>query len=424
MPLCKHISTPPNEFFGIGFFPSLPFDIGRQNEKVPEVETHHQKTFPAPTAGTNSGWIAKDAPQARLLLGMSAVGCWVVISVLGLATLPVPQNAAPLPTELAKIGYFLVCYTAISLPFDWIGGSLIPRTFHLSRPVPFWRPWFRGALGHAVFLGMIAASLLLASRQGGTPLLLTGFALILLTLIGAQKQVTCLLASHTETRSSKNKEGIPAIALGSSDSAFSGGIVGWPGRERIIQPAHWQNKLPTALYKHLLERRTLAILTKQRTRGLLVASAWVVSGFTLALCLNAGALDTAEALLRMAFCTSLWQFLGLLLLPTLSRRAAIRLDYDQIQHGATKQKQQEFIRRQSELEDGEDQRSTVVETIFHPLPSVLNRLAELDRKPRFSGAWNANRMMLYLNWSSLGLLSRAVHCNVGRPALWALPPVD
>jgi hypothetical protein len=33
-------------------------------------------------------------------------------------------------------------------------------------------------------------------------------------------------------------------------------------------------------------------------------------------------------------------------------------------------------------------------------------------------------MMLYLSWAGIGGLSRAVHCNVGRPPLWVLLPGD
>jgi hypothetical protein len=43
------------------------------------------------------------------------------------------------------------------------------------------------------------------------------------------------------------------------------------------------------------------------------------------------------------------------------------------------------------------------------------------REPRL-GAWHAARTTLFLSWAGFGLLSRAVHCNSGRPEPWALPP--
>ena len=35
---------------------------------------------------------------------------------------------------------------------------------------------------------------------------------------------------------------------------------------------------------------------------------------------------------------------------------------------------------------------------------------------------NLARINLYYSWATLTLLGRAVHCNVGQPALWVLPP--
>ena len=44
--------------------------------------------------------------------------------------------------------------------------------------------------------------------------------------------------------------------------------------------------------------------------------------------------------------------------------------------------------------------------------------------PELPQPWNTARTALFLSWASLGLLSRAVHCNCGRPALWVLFPGD
>ena len=250
------------------------------------------------------------------------------------------------------------------------------------------------------------------------------FAVVTVLLVLLQRKMTSWIAWHPEESRTAGAKARDTLGLDSRDDAFSGGVVGWPGNEQVIQPANWKGKMPDNLLEHLQKRRSLAISSGQRTRGLIAASAWVAAGFLIAVWSEPAPILTAESLLRIAFYTTLWQFLGLLILPTLSRRAAIYLDYQQIQQGTPKQQQREFIQHQSELEDGENQRSTVVETIFHPLPSVVNRLAELDLQPQHKGAWNANRVMLYLNWASLGLLSRAVHCNVGRPSLWVLPPVD
>ena len=74
------------------------------------------------------------------------------------------------------------------------------------------------------------------------------------------------------------------------------------------------------------------------------------------------------------------------------------------------------------LVDGEHARKPWVEKIFHPTPSTLNR-AQKARRYRWA-PWHIARTMLYLSWFSGGLLSRSVHCNVGRPDLWVMTPTD
>jgi hypothetical protein len=76
------------------------------------------------------------------------------------------------------------------------------------------------------------------------------------------------------------------------------------------------------------------------------------------------------------------------------------------------------------LQDDEPTRPAGVEAIFHPIPSVSARLRAFATERPTTGAWNAARYALYLSWPCLGFLSRAVHCNSGRPELWAMLPVD
>jgi hypothetical protein len=79
-------------------------------------------------------------------------------------------------------------------------------------------------------------------------------------------------------------------------------------------------------------------------------------------------------------------------------------------------------------QDGEFERSRGVETIFHPVPAARHRMAvaagERDPGPRGVAAWHAARVALYLSIAGLGLLGRAVHCNVGRPEAWVFLPSD
>jgi hypothetical protein len=119
---------------------------------------------------------------------------------------------------------------------------------------------------------------------------------------------------------------------------------------------------------------------------------------------------------------TLWTFLGLLTLPTLSRQASYAIDRSVIDQGASAATLHETVKTQDLFQDDEPTRSALIETIFHPVPSVDNRRAE--SAGTFPIAWHAARMTLFVSWACMGMLVRAVHCNVGRPELWVMLPTD
>jgi hypothetical protein len=84
------------------------------------------------------------------------------------------------------------------------------------------------------------------------------------------------------------------------------------------------------------------------------------------------------------------------------------------------------IARLDRWQDDEAERSAGVETIFHPVPSRGNRERALAQggAVRFGGAHQLTRLTLYSSLASLSLLGRVVHCNIGRPELWAVYPGD
>ena len=64
-----------------------------------------------------------------------------------------------------------------------------------------------------------------------------------------------------------------------------------------------------------------------------------------------------------------------------------------------------------------------MQAVFYPVPSAARRLLRLEG-PRPTGfvPGSLARSNLYYSWAACTLLGRAVHCNVGRPALWVFPP--
>ena len=119
---------------------------------------------------------------------------------------------------------------------------------------------------------------------------------------------------------------------------------------------------------------------------------------------------------------TLWSFAGLLILPTISRNASFEIDQLLTQRNAPSDWIIGTTFAMDQLQDGEPERSALIETIFHPIPSVARRV----KSPPVGGftAWQVARTTLFFSWACLGFLSRAVHCNVGRPELWTMLPSD
>jgi hypothetical protein len=208
------------------------------------------------------------------------------------------------------------------------------------------------------------------------------------------------------------------------DAGFAGGLVGLPGRERHIVPSLWQRVLPKGVLDLEVERRSAALKTGSRLRGLALAILFNLSGFYLSSLLPSAGVTTLPELFTTALGFTLWSFLGLLILPTLSRRGVFELDQFARANGMSDTSFALTVRELDQLQDDEPSRTPGVETVFHPVPNVESRIARFRSGLHTTGAWNAARYALYLSWPCLGFLNRAVHCNSGRPELWVMLPVD
>ena len=72
---------------------------------------------------------------------------------------------------------------------------------------------------------------------------------------------------------------------------------------------------------------------------------------------------------------------------------------------------------------GEDgSQSGAIQAVFYPIPSARWRLDRLATPVSRFIPGHLARGNLYSSWATLTLVGRAVHCNIGRPALWVFPP--
>jgi hypothetical protein len=217
---------------------------------------------------------------------------------------------------------------------------------------------------------------------------------------------------------------LPTYMAESADEGFTGAVVGVFRPRLQLLPMRWRETLDPEAFTVAVRRRQLAIQTGGWWRGRLLAIGFTLVGIGLAAGIVGDArLATAEGIVSFSLIFTLWSFLGLLVLPTPSRRGVADVDRRLLAAGCDRDDLERTIRLLDDLQDRERQRPPVIETIFHPVPSVEARLRG-PHAPGMRGCWDAARTSVYLSAAGLGLLGRAVHCNCGRPALWAFLPID
>ena len=311
-------------------------------------------------------------------------------------------------SRVANLLALAALYVLIQAPFDWLGGSYLPKKFGRVQ-TPF-VGWAKGAVVQG--LCWVAASSILwwAGRCYGLAGAATAMTLVMLTLVMGQGP---LVRAVGLVRTVSQQADTDLVAVG--DPAFVGGWVGLWRARRLLMPVTW----PAEWRAVQRVRRSGVIASGERAAGLALAVAFNLAGLFASLAWTPGAgFASTDTYLRLVFGFTLWSFAGLLILPSVSLPAVFTADrFAEAQGIAWKT----TARGLDQQQDDEPARAKWIERIFHPVPSLTARLRGGEGGP---GAWQAARLALYLSWSMPGLLSRSVHCNVGRPDVWVLFPGD
>lgn len=364
--------------------------------------------------------------KARLWTGISCVGTLVTIAAAMLfydsANALFAETLGGGPADFIAFLIFFSSVALLLLPFDLIGGILIPVCLENQTPMPsVWlRRWVRSVGIQVIFYSVTFFFYLQIGRGVGALWLIFIFAMLQIALIAAQE-----LIWRTMTAQTAGVAGYGAIQfVPHFDPRFAGGITGIPGFETIVIPADWRTRLNPSNLHLLIERRRAARDSGGRFRGILWAMLWNITSFTVAILLSGGEIASVANLVTAFLWFLLLSFLGLLLLPALNRKSVFALDHYVAAHVSTIDLQK-AIREIDELTEQDPTRSASAESIFQPIPCPERRLLSLKQEgPQRVIAWNVARMTLYLSWAFGGPLARAVHCNVGRPELWAMFPSD
>lgn len=371
--------------------------------------------------------------DARWILGLSSIVFWIGVCVLGIIfdAGVIFENCAH---EVGVIfGTFWGCYILLGFPLDFIGGYLLPRKYSRSSStfLNWFSKWCRGSILHGAYMWLGSMALIRVAEHLGLwgsiafvgvhMLLMTRFQLFLAQLIAPLRSLSSARLKFDSGALSR----LRIHTVESEDEAFTGGVTGHPGRERIILPAHWKDQVPGEIMGALKVRRLATVLSGSRTRGLLAALIWNLVWFAIAVGLTPYSLNSVSGILTTVFWFSLFCCLGHIgLLPFLSRKGSVEVDGWTHTKGACEFKMQKGISYTNKLQGDRPCRSLWIEKIFSGTPSVEIRLQHLFSGKYSKGAWNASYMMLFLSWAGLGLVSRAAPCNLGRPELWVLLPCD
>jgi hypothetical protein len=375
--------------------------------------------------------------SSRLRLGIFGVGSIVLLSVVSIIgqypyALFATGNHWSL-SDFSSLGILLTIFIAIMLPLDIMGGYVLPKLFgrQANGLADFFRRWIVGVSCQAT-LFFIAGSIILAAGRWGDRIAATLAILIMaLMLIIVQKRLAFFVMGSkandvdcvpSAVHSKASDDPIPVVFADHTDPGFTGGVVGLPSCESIVLPRSWEQLLSPEQLSVTITRREESIKSGSRTRGLLLALAWVCFGFLISSFLPGAGVTSVAEMVTTCLGYTCWTFLGLLILPTVSRQAAYAIDHEIVRLYGSAEPLMATLKKLDQVQDDEPVRSLLVETIFHPVPSVENRVLSTTTAKPF--AWHAVRTILFLSWACLGLLSRAVHCNVGRPELWTMLPTD
>jgi len=410
--------------------------LGRQPGLAGESQPPFQKASKSAEASNlpDQSMTIPGYGRARLWLGISAVGTIVTLATLVLALgAPAKIQAAidaNTGTQVVGLFLFLLIYMAIQFPFDFMGGYWLPKRFGRSHlPLgTYLASLFRGTVVHGALMFGAAVLIMIAGRYAGIAGTVTAGLAISLILLRFRVRIAVIMSQLSLVRNSGAMtpylDQLEVISVESTDEGFTGGIEGVLRPHNQLLPLKWREVLGHDGYQLAATRRTLAIKTGSWKRGRMVALLFTTVGLLIAaLAVGSAQLGSASGTIQLSLWFTLWSFLGLLTLPTLSRRGVIEID-EQAQAAGHPTS---LIRVNTEildrLQDGEPMRPSWIETIFHPVPSVENRL-EGPRSHYVVGFWDAARTSIYLSLAGVGLLGRAVHCNCGRPSLWVFLPTD
>jgi hypothetical protein len=381
--------------------------------------------------------------RRRLRLGITGVGSSVLLAlavilatVLGAVPLDPNWRLAPgVPGTFASAALVtLLLFTShavLLVALEHAGGRRAVR--HAPAVTRWFGSWLRGFTVLAALGSVSLATVITAGTLAGTgAAAATALALSLGLLVAQGPLARAVAALHLASPSDTVREQAQQLGLDpdalrvvhAADESFVGGWVGWD-RDALWIPAWWTQAehadvLPVQLHRRLAQRQSYA-----RRRGWWRAALWPALGLLLTAPLVPYAWSDTRLWLVLPALATLWSFVAVLVLPSVSRSAVHYADAVAARAIGV-DTTVAVIRQLDAAQDDEPERSPVVETIFHPVPAANNRARRLraGTTPPIGGGHQQTRLTLWASLATGSVLGRMVHCNIGRPSLWVVYPGD
>ncbi|MEK0445739.1 MAG: hypothetical protein RLZZ399_1060 [Verrucomicrobiota bacterium] len=358
--------------------------------------------------------IQKQTAHRRLLLGISNVGLWVLLSLAGLLWF-LPAAASAL--RLSHLFAVLLGVITVQSLFDLVGGTLLMPS-PSSGLARFLQIWFRGMFTHTLLLCAVGVLSYWSFRLSG------GFGIAVaaasLGLFSLRRQILHFVSGIHTYRSPIAGEACWIAAA--TDPSFTGGTCGLGQAAKPLLPESWQTQLAAPEIQTVVQRRLWEIKNRLPARALLLSLAWNLAGCAIGSRLLEMPLRSPESALLFQCCwMTLWSFAALLLLPSWSRGSVFHADRIMAARGLDVRS---WIHKFPAITGEDGNAKTLLQRIFYPIPSAGERTVQLEQPASSPNCGNVARVNLFLSLSALTILGRCVHCNVGRPELWIFPPVD
>jgi Zn-dependent protease with chaperone function len=308
----------------------------------------------------------------------------------------------------AYFGVFFAAYLAINYPVELWFGYLEERQFGLAKDgIRAWtRDWLVGSVQHAALF--IAGSCLLIALQRALPIAwlpaLTA-ALLCLFLLTSYFAVELLPGAlfHFEPIADPDRRRLeslaapltlPPIIVFSHPSLrdFSGGPLGLANRQKLLLSRSTLNGASESVLRFVLRHD----LGHRHYHHLLLATlagwAWAALGLLVSDSLiehvSPLAFGRPPYIAWLALTFSAWMAAGEPLLAYLGRRLEYQADRFYLRNGGTLEEMQTALEELSRRNLARTETLRRRHTMFHPLPSVWNRLhaaKAFERRPRQGG---------------------------------------